>query len=84
MTVAWAPKEAAQGAAGTTATPVTDGATSLVRMAGAISPVTAPGEISLARPVLRAMSASLRCHHRPEGMTTTVKTRGLGAIRSLA
>nr|XP_020194926.1 uncharacterized protein LOC109780756 [Aegilops tauschii subsp. strangulata] len=52
-TVATGVAEAAVEAAGTTATLVRTGATSLVRIAGEISLATAPGMISLVRPVLR-------------------------------
>ena len=42
----------------------------------------APGGISLMRIVLKATLAFLHYRHHPEGMTTTIKTRGLGASRS--
>ena len=61
--------------AGTTVARARSGATSLVRTAG---------RISLVRIVLRATLAFLHYRHHQEGMTTTIKTRGLGASRSRA
>ena len=68
--------------AGTTAAPVMGGATGLVRTAGRITLARVPGGVSLMRIVLRATQAFPQCHHHQEGMTTTIKTRGLGAFRS--
>jgi len=69
--------------AGTPAAPARSGATGLARTGGRTSLARAPGGTSLVRTVLRATPASLRCCHRQEGMTTTTRTRGLGASRSL-
>ena len=68
--------------AGTTVARARSGATGLVRTAGRISHARAPGGISLMRIVLRVTPVFPRCRHRQEGMTTTIKTRGLGASRS--
>ena len=55
------------------------GATGLVKTVGRTSLARAPGGISLMRIVLRATPVFLHCRHHQEGMTTTIKTRGLGA-----
>ena len=68
--------------AGTTVAHARSGATGLVRTAGRISLARAPGGISLVRIVLKATPVFLHYRHHPEGMTTTIKTRGLGASRS--
>ena len=68
--------------AGTAATIVRSGVTSLGRTAGKASLTRGPGETSLVRTILRATLACPRCYHHEEGMTTTAKTRGLGASRS--
>ena len=84
MTGATAEEEEEVEDAGTTAAPIRSGATGLARTTGRTSLMRVPGGISLARTVLRAMLGFLRCHHHQEGMTTTTKTRGLGASRSHA
>lgn len=58
------------------------GVTGLVRTAGRISLARAPGGTSLVRIVLKATLAFLHYRHDLEGMTTSIKTRGLGASRS--
>ena len=58
------------------------GATDLARTAGRTSLARAPGGTSLVRTILSATLAFLCCRHHQEGMTTTIKTRGLGASRS--
>ena len=68
--------------AGTTVAHTRSGATGLVRIAGKIILARVPGETSLARTVLRATPVFPRCPHHQEGMTTTIKTRGMGASRS--
>ena len=68
--------------AGTIVAHARSGATGLVRTAGKISLARAPGGISLVRIVLKATSGSLRCHHYQEGMTDTIRMRGLGASRN--
>ena len=60
------------------------GATGLVRIAGRISLTRAPGGTSLVRIVLRATPVFPHYRHCQEGMTTTIRTRGLGASRSRA
>ena len=67
--------------AGTTGAHTRGGGTGLMRTPGRISLARVPGGISLARTVLTAMLGFLRCRHRQEGTTTTIKTRGLGASR---
>ena len=68
--------------AGMTMARAMSGATSLARNTGRISLTRAPGGISLVRIVLRATPVFLHYRHHQEGMTTTIKTRGLGASRS--
>ena len=63
---------------GTTVAHARSGATGHVRTAGRISLARVPGGISIVRSILRAMLGFLRCRHHQEGMTTTIKTRGLG------
>ena len=53
-----------------------------MRIAGRTSLVREPGGIILARIARRATHAFLPYRHRREGMTTIIKTRGLGASRS--
>ena len=77
-------KEDVVADAGMTVARARSGATSLVRTAGRIILARAPGETSLVRIALRATPVFPRCRHRQEGMTTTIKTRGLGASRSRA
>ena len=67
-----------------TVAPARSGATDLVRTTGKISLARALGGISLAMISLRATPVFLCCHHRQEGTTTTIKTRGLGASKSYA
>ena len=64
------------------ATVVRSGATSLVRTTGRISLARAPGGISLVRIVLGATPVSLQYRYHQEGMTTTIRTRGLAASRN--
>ena len=68
----------------TTVARARSGTTGLVRTAGRISLARAPGGTSLVRIVLKEMLAFLHYRHHPEGMTTTIKTRGFGASRSRA
>ena len=68
--------------AGMTGARARSGATGLVRTAGRISLARAPGGISLVKIVLKATLDSFRCRHRQEGMTNTIKPRGLGAFRN--
>ena len=70
--------------AGMTVARTRSGATGLVRTAGRISLARVPGGTSLVRIVLRATPVFLHYRRRQEGMTTTIKTRGLGASRSRA
>ena len=70
--------------AGTTVALAMSGMTGLMRTAGRTSLMRVPGGISLARTILRATPDFLCCRHRQEGMTTTIKTRGLGASQSHA
>ena len=58
------------------------GVNDLARIAGRTSLARRLGGISLARIACRATQAFHLCHHRQEGMTTIIKTRGLGASRS--
>ena len=67
---------------GTTGAHTKSSAIGLMRTAGRISLARAPGGISLVRIVLKATPDSLRCCHRQEGMTNTIKTSGLGASRN--
>ena len=60
------------------------GATDLARIAGRISLTRAPRGTSFVRIVLKATLAFVHYRHHPEGMTTTIRTRGLGASRSRA
>ena len=61
------------------------GVTDLVRTAGRTSLTRELGEISLVRIAHKATQAFLLCHHhRQEGITTIIGTRGLGASRSRA
>jgi hypothetical protein len=82
-TEATAAEEAKVEDTGTAVTLAKNGMISLVRTAGRASLAKAPGETSLVRTVLRATLAFLHCRHHQEGMTTTTRTRGLGASRSL-
>ena len=68
--------------AGTTVALARSGVTSLVRTAGKISLARAPGEISLAETTLRATLVFLRCRGHPEGTTTTIWTKELGASKN--
>ena len=67
---------------GTTVALAKSGVTDLMRIAGRTSLARAPGGISLARTARRVTQAFLHCRHRQEGMTTIIRTRGLGASRS--
>ena len=58
------------------------GVTGLARTDGRTSLARGLGGISHARIARRATQAFLLCHHRQEGMTTTTKTKVLGASRS--
>ena len=58
------------------------GVMDLARTAGRISLAREAGGISLVRIVLKATPVFLHYHRRQEGMTTTIKTRGMGASRS--
>ena len=60
------------------------GETDLARIAGRTSLAREAREISLVRIALRAMQASLLCHHHRGGMKTIIRTKGLGASRSPA
>ena len=68
--------------AGTIVARARNGATSHVRTAGRTILARVPGGTSLVRIVLKATLTFLHYRHHPEGMTTTIKTRGLGASRS--
>ena len=68
--------------AGTTVAHARSGANDLARTVGRISLVRAPRGTSLVRIVLRATPVFPHYRRRQEGMTTTIKTRGLGASRS--
>ena len=68
--------------AGMTVARARSGATGLVRTTGRISLARAPGGISLVTIILKATPGSLRCHHHQEGMTNTIRTRGLGASKN--
>ena len=68
--------------AGMTVAHARSGATGLVRTSGRTCLVKVPGVISLARIILREMLGFLHCRHQ-EGTTTTAKTMGLGASKSL-
>ena len=81
-TEAMADEEDVAEDAGTIVAPARSGVTGLVRTAGRTSLPRAPGGISLAKTILRATLGFLRCLHRQEGTTTTIRTRGLGASRS--
>ena len=81
-TEAMAEEEDAAEDVGTIAAPARSGATGLAKTAGRTSLVRGHGGISLARTALRAISVFLHwCRHQG-GMTTTIKTRGLGASRN--
>ena len=82
MTGATAEEEDVVADAGMMVARARSGATGLVRTAGRISLARAPGGINLMRIVLKATLGSLRYHHRQEGMTNTIRTRGLGASRN--
>ena len=83
-TGATAMEEDAEADAGTTVARAKSGVTGLERTAGRISLVRVPGGTSLVRIVLRATPVFLHYRHHQEGMTTTIKARGLGASRSHA
>ena len=68
---------------GTTVALAKGGMTGLAKTAGRTSLVRGLGGISLERIAHRATQAFLLCHHRQEGMTTIIRTRGLGASRIL-
>ena len=68
--------------AGTTVARARSGVTGLVRTAGRTSLARAPRGNSLVRIVLKATPVFLHYRHHPEGMTTTIRTRGLGASKS--
>ena len=67
---------------GTTEALAKGGVTNLARTVGRTSLAKEVGGISLVRIARKATQASLLCHHRQEGMTTIIRTRGLGASRS--
>ena len=69
--------------AGTTVAHASSGAAGLVRTDGKIILVRAPGETNLMRTALEATPASLRYRPHRRGTTTIIKTRGLGASKSL-
>ena len=81
-TGATAEEEDVQADTGMTVARARNGATGLMRTAGRISLARAPGGISLVRIVLRATPVFLHYLHHQDGMTTTIKTRGLRASRS--
>ena len=54
-----------------------DGVTALARTIGRTSLARKAGGTSLVRATRTATQASLLCRHRQEGMTTTIRTRGL-------
>ena len=81
-TGATAEEEDVEADAGMTVARARNGATGLVKTAGKIILARALGGTSLVRIVLKATLAFLHYRHHPEGMTTTIKTRGLGASRS--
>ena len=60
------------------------GVTDLARTAGRTSLARKVGGINPVRIARTATQASLLCHHHQEGMTTIIRTRGLGASRSRA
>ena len=82
MTGATAKEEEEVEDDGTTEALARSGVTDLARIAGRTSLARELGGINLARIARRAMQAFLLCHHHQEGMTTTTRTRGLGASRS--
>ena len=75
-------KTVALAKGGVTGLARTAGRTSLVREVGETHLARGLGGIYLVRTTLRATQAFLLCHHRQEGMTTIIRTRGLGASRS--
>ena len=82
MTRAMAEEEEEVADNGKTVALAKGGETDLARITGRTSLARGIGGISLVRTALRATRAFLLCHHRQEGMTTTTRTRGLGASRS--
>ena len=58
------------------------GVTGLARIAGRTSLARGLGGISLVRIARKATQVFLLCHHHQEGMTTSIRTRGLWASRS--
>ena len=69
---------------GKTMTLAKGGVTDLARTAGRTSLTREVGGTSLPRIAHKATRASLLCHHSRGGMKTIIRTRGLGASRSLA
>ena len=67
---------------GTTEALAKGGVTGLARTAGRTSLMRGLGGINLVRIARKATQGFLLCHHRQEGMTTIIRTRGLGASRS--
>ena len=61
-----------------------DGKTVALAKGGVTGLARTTGRTNLVRTILRAMLASLHCHHHQEGTTTPIRTRGLGASRSRA
>ena len=61
-----------------------DGVTDLARTAGRTSLAREVGGISLVKIARKATHAFLLYRHYQEGMTTIIRTRGLGASRSRA
>ena len=82
-TGATAEEEDVVAGVGTTVAHARSGATGLMRTAGRTRLMRAPGETSLLKTDLRATQASLRCHNHQGGTTIILRTRGLGASRTL-
>ena len=82
VTRAMAVEEDVEADAVTTVARARSGATGLMRTAGRTILARAPGGTSLVRIVLRATPVFPHYRRRQEGMTTTIKTRGLGASKS--
>ena len=82
MTGAMSEEEEEVEDVGTTEALARSGVTDLASIAGRTSLARELGWISLARIARRATQAFLLCHHHQEGMTTIIRTRGLGASRS--
>ncbi len=67
---------------GTTKALAKSGETDLARIAGRTSLARGLGGISLVRIARKATQGFLLYHHHQEGMTTIIRTRGLGASRN--